>query len=199
MSKPGAKNADVNFSETQPLPFDHLDVFYSFKFSRENLDEAGEVKDVVKASPLKKRFDTVVVLTSDQAEAVSFSGTRIGRVKLLFHLPTQLKVIGTFKANVPDYWPKQVQAYVEWYTSPSLSEADEKYHNMASIQKIEGDRSWSIIPLSNIRQSCMLIPRFNKHTDKSQISWTSDTVLDSASSFLVNNWTSVYSYQTLYK
>jgi hypothetical protein len=197
--KAGATKADMENSETQPLPFDHLDVFYSFKFSKENLDEAGELKDMVKASPLKNRFDTVVVLTSDQAAAVGYAGTRIGRVKVLFRLPTEIKISGVLYARPPAFWPNQVLAYIEWYTPLSLSKADQATHNMVSVQKAEGAQSWSIVPLSNIRQSCMLIPKFNKHTSSSQASWTSDTVLDSASSFLINNWTSIYSYQTLYK
>lgn len=206
MLKPGATRADVQANETQPLPFEHLDVFYSFKFSRENMDGAGEVKDVVKASPSKNRFDTVVVLTSDLAEAVGFVGTRVGRVKVLFRLPTEIKIGGILFSSTPTFWPTQVLAYINWYTPPTLSSADETTHRMASVQKPpEGAQSWSIIPLSNIHQSCMLIPRFHSKPSNDistmalQDSWTSDTVLDSASVFLVNNWASVYSYQTLYK
>lgn len=115
MCKPGARNADVKASETQLLPFDHLDVYYSFKFSREHVDEAGDLKDMVKASPLKKRFDTVVVWTGDEAETVSFAGTRIGRVKVLFCFPTQVKLAGGYATDSPQHWPKHMLAYVEWY------------------------------------------------------------------------------------
>jgi hypothetical protein len=203
MSVPGAKIADVKASEALPIAFNHLDVFYSFKFSRENLDEAGDLKDMVKASPRKKRFDTVVVLTGDKAETVGFHGTRIGRVKVLFRLPTLVKMMnGALTTPAPSYWPQNVLAYIEWYTPLTLTTKAEEIHNMASVQKIsEGvpGQTWSIIPISNIRQSCMLIPKFDKHPISSQRSWKSDNVLDSASHFLINNWASIYSYQSLYK
>lgn len=79
-----------------------------------------------------------------------------------------------------------------------LSASDWGARNMATVKKaplLNGAPPWSIIPLANICQSCMLIPR-NVPSDSS---WTSNTVLDKASSFLVNNWSSIYSYKTLYK
>ncbi|KAE9384096.1 hypothetical protein BT96DRAFT_1008429 [Gymnopus androsaceus JB14] len=51
MLKPGSTNADVEDSITKPLPFDQLDLYYSFKFSPESLDDEKEIVDVVKATP----------------------------------------------------------------------------------------------------------------------------------------------------
>ncbi|KAJ3766345.1 hypothetical protein FB446DRAFT_617701, partial [Lentinula raphanica] len=76
MLKPGSTRQEVEGALYKRLPFDNLDVYYSFKFSPETLDEDNILKDVVKASPLRGgRFDTVVVLTGDSAGATSFSGT----------------------------------------------------------------------------------------------------------------------------
>lgn len=129
-------------------------------------------------------------------------GTRVGRVKVIFKLPTQLKLIGTHKTAAPSYWPTTALAYVEWFTPPTLTIQQRKVHNMASVNRsapqLDGSLLWSIIPLINIRQSCMLMPNFGASGTDSQSSWTSSNVLDSASSFLVNNWSSVNTYKTIY-
>lgn len=94
-------------------------------------------------------------------------------------------------------------AYVEWYAPPTLTIQQRKVHNMASIRKpppqADGSPLWSIIPLINIRQSCMLTPNFGYCSAALQSSWKSENVLDLASSFLVNNWSSVYTYKTIYQ
>lgn len=130
-------------------------------------------------------------------------GTRVGRIKVIFQLPIDLKLIGTHKTLAPVYWPRTPLAYIEWYTAPSLTVQQQKVHNMASVHKpplqADGCLPWSIIPLTNIRQSCMLSPNFSSSSSNSQSSWTSTNILDSAPSFLVNNWTSVYTYKTIYK
>jgi hypothetical protein len=75
---------------------------------------------------------------------------------------------------------------------------------MASVQKAytmerqERVLQWSIIPISNIRQCCMLVPDFDELPPGAGQSWTSSNVLDKADSFLINNWQSMYSYRTLY-
>lgn len=76
MLKPGATSADVTWAVSQSLPFAHVDVYHSFKFLTEQLEEgAVDQKDIAKASPLNGgRFDTVVVLTADTAESVSLQG-----------------------------------------------------------------------------------------------------------------------------
>ncbi|KAJ3718820.1 hypothetical protein C8R42DRAFT_697268 [Lentinula raphanica] len=126
MLNPGSSRAQVKAS-----------FLYSFKFSPETLDDDYSIKDVVKATPLKGgRFDTVVVLTGDSAETTSFSGTRIGRVKVIFCLPAQLTLIGTHKIPSPSWLPASVLAYVEWYSPPSQTPLEQKSHNMTTIHKL---------------------------------------------------------------
>ncbi|KIY60818.1 hypothetical protein CYLTODRAFT_460385 [Cylindrobasidium torrendii FP15055 ss-10] len=69
-----ARRPTIYRSDT--LPFEHLDVFYSFKLSAEGLhDPLDEEHDWVKASPLNGgRYDTVVVLNDDDAEVVGLQG-----------------------------------------------------------------------------------------------------------------------------
>lgn len=69
-------------------------------------------------------------------------------------------------------------------TSTSSSNPDQK--------KVQG----SILPLSHIRQSCMLFPVFPSSVPAH---WKADKVLDTASSFYINNWLSKYCYQTIWQ
>jgi len=128
---------------------------------------------------------------------VEISGTRIGRVKVIFTLPTILDTsLGPQPA--PPQWPKEPLAFVEWY-SPLANAAHVRHGMMYLVKKVknsQGNRvQGTIIPLANIRQSCMLFPIFDGTPDTT---WTPASSLDLASSFLVNNWLSKYSYQSIY-
>lgn len=57
-------------------------------------------------------------------------------------------------------------------------------------------RPGSIVPLGNIRQSCMLFPAFS-HGDV-PAEWKSENALDMTNTFYINNWLSKYSYQTIW-
>lgn len=133
------------------------------------------------------------------ASNVDILDTHIGRVKVIFQLPAALQIIGSYKSVAPSSWPKIPLAYIEWYTVPTLSQHDKNTHNMPSVKKsplqADGCPPWSIIPLTNIRQSCMLIPNFLKESSSS----ASDTTLDTTTTFFVNNWLLVYTYKTIYK
>jgi len=68
----------------------------------------------------------------------------------------------------------------------------------------QGHIQGSVIPLTNIRQSCMLFPIFPKLQTATGSSahlfadWTSENSLDRASRFLINNFLHKYAYQTLW-
>ncbi|KIY70442.1 hypothetical protein CYLTODRAFT_451745 [Cylindrobasidium torrendii FP15055 ss-10] len=147
------------------IPFDRIDVFHSFKFSREGLDDETRENDWVKASPLDGgRYDTVIVLDGDDAEVTGLQGTRIGRVCLVFRLPETVKIHDVL-VPYPAYWPRLPLAYVKWYTKPKLARGAADTHNLPYVAKEldkNGKQLFSIIPLSNIRQSCMLVPDFRK-------------------------------------
>jgi hypothetical protein len=98
--------------------------------------------------------------------------------------------------SAPTFWPKTLLVYIEWYSQ--LKPVAEPTHNMYSIRKVfgtDGKPTGSIIDLASICQSCMLFPNFEAAVDTS---WTSDNVLDSCSSFFINNWHSTYSYKTIW-
>ncbi|KAE9384380.1 hypothetical protein BT96DRAFT_1008138 [Gymnopus androsaceus JB14] len=135
MLKQAATCHSFEFALTQHFPFQQIDIYHSFKFSPEQLEEGLDPKDIVKASPLNGvRFDTVIVLTGDAAESVSSIGTRIGHVNVLFHLPSQLQLIGSNKIDSPTFWPRMVLAYIEWYTPSTLSLGEHASHNMTTVK-----------------------------------------------------------------
>jgi hypothetical protein len=61
--------------EDQPLLFSGLDIYHGFKLLREGLDDDDARHEIIKATPHGTgRFDTVVVMTSNQAESVGLKG-----------------------------------------------------------------------------------------------------------------------------
>lgn len=121
------------------------------------------------------------------------SGTRVGRVRVIFQLPQHIDA-GSGPQVVPNAWPKDPLAYVEWY-GVQRSLPDENT-GMYVIKKTT-ESQYSIVTLTSIRQSCMLLPRFDDYVDWKS-SWTSENVLDNASLFYLNNWQSSYAYQTIW-
>ena len=62
-----------------PLPFNRLDVYNQFKFSPFGLQDEEEERDIVKAIPISRhlpsgRFDTVIVLKTDNAKSTGLAG-----------------------------------------------------------------------------------------------------------------------------
>ncbi|KAI0711013.1 hypothetical protein C8Q72DRAFT_790571 [Fomitopsis betulina] len=193
------------------LPFSRIDTFHTLKFTTIPLTDNRPEHDVVKARPRigsePARFDTVVVLHDDNTEATGVQGTRIGRVKVIFKLPDTIYEHGSLnEMHAPEEWATQGPlAYVEWYAN--LPASADPVHMMYEVRKLplrtDGTPAGEIIPLSMIRQSCQLIPQFPKPTKERVVAtvptdWTSDSVLDKAQKFLLNNWASKYSYQTLW-
>ncbi|KAG2092950.1 uncharacterized protein F5147DRAFT_585707 [Suillus discolor] len=184
------------------LPFDQLDVWYSFKFSLDTLgnDIDGQKGiDLVRAQPGRGespgRFDVVVVAHKDGAESTGLHGMKVGRLRLIFCLS---EVIGLYN-EAPAVWPKHHFAYVEWLT---VSHSPGAHHNMYSVTKplpldTTGHLPGDIVPLSTIRQSCQLIPHLGAGVGWTE-QWRSNSVLNACPTFLLYNWSSKYVYQTLW-
>ena len=126
---------------------------------------------------------------------------------MIFSLPETIHEHGSYtEMAAPEEWAKQGPlAYIEWYAK-LLASADPA-HLMYDVRKMplraDGTPAGEIIPLSMIRQSCQLIPHFPKPTSADSpapvpLDWTSDTVLNNASRFLLNNWATKYAYQTIW-
>ncbi|KAF8145351.1 hypothetical protein K438DRAFT_1630258 [Mycena galopus ATCC 62051] len=192
---------------TARLPFTRLDVYHNFKFEPTALDPSAEPDDnnvanfqTVICRPQSAdctsppRFDTVICRNNSNAESTGLTGTRIGRVKVLFRLPEKLDT----GMPAPPNWPKTCLAYVEWFSA--FKPKHENNHNMYSIsvppRRANGFRQASIIPLTDIRQTCQLFPNFGRNDVPDE--WTTDTVLDMCPNFFVNNWASLYAYQSIW-
>lgn len=122
----------------------------------------------------------------------SLTGTRAGRIKAIFSLPD--KIHGN-----SSHWSTDPLAYVEWYTkfSPSPPNDHKMYTLSVPPLRQDGTRPGKIIPLSQIRQSCQLIPHYDTYNTVPR-HWTSENILDTCKIFWLNNWTSLYAYQTLW-
>ncbi|KAH9916351.1 uncharacterized protein B0H18DRAFT_884910 [Fomitopsis serialis] len=188
------------------LPFDRVDVYHKFRFKPCALSDGKEEEDVVKAVPgairlgRKNRFDTVIVLENEEAESTGVRGTRAARVKIIFTLPKKLPV-SQGGGPAPAWWPQEPLAYVEWYNR--FARAPDLVHLMYAVGKAprraDGLPQGKIIPLSQVRQSCHLIPHYPVGSQGAvPVDWTSENVLEKAASFHLNNWGGTYAYQTLW-
>lgn len=164
-----------------------------------------------KRQALPGRFDTVIVneghggLVSAEGKAFAVDkfklltrslGYQIGRVRVIFALPDdvaqQLEIDSNSSNTVPPYL-----AYVEWFTG--LQNGVNPNHRMFSVkQKLSsatGKRIASVIPLSDIRRSVHLLPKFGPVTPRG---WTSENVLDMCKTFYVNCFTDRHLYGTFF-
>jgi hypothetical protein len=118
----------------------------------------------------------------------------VGRLKIIFCLPQMISPDG-FIRHSPSEWPTGPLAYVTWYSRFKASpDSDTGMYRIQPAKDSTGQEQGCIIPLMNIRQSCMLVPSRATwdHT------WNSENILDKCDSFFVNNLQSKYAYQTVY-
>ncbi|KAJ3831121.1 hypothetical protein F5878DRAFT_677718 [Lentinula raphanica] len=182
------------------LPFRTLEVWHNFGLVPLKILDEPE-KSLIKAQPLSTtgkpaRFDTVLVLEEDSAQSTAVQGCRVGRLRVIFRLPhTVMDNRKGLMVKAPTDWPREPLGYVTWYTrfKPAPDQATGMYRVEPAIAS-NGMPHGAIIPLSNIRQSCMLVPG-RMSWDKE---WKSENILDECSSFFVNNLQTKYTYQTIY-
>ncbi|EPS93773.1 hypothetical protein FOMPIDRAFT_1055679 [Fomitopsis schrenkii] len=124
---------------TNNMPFNYLDIFHSFEFAPDSLNNDASETEAIKAKPVKghqpARFDTAVVLNSEDAEATGLQGTRIGRVKVIFRLLTLLNNPQTQQPlPAPANWASSGPlAYIKWYSK--LGSQADPTHMMYTVQK----------------------------------------------------------------
>ena len=118
----------------------------------------------------------------------------------MFKLPRRLPQIQGGQA-APAWWPTGPLAYVEWYTkfTPTADPAHLMYTVKKQPPAANGVLQGKIVPLSQIRQSCQLIPAFPRGVRGTvPMDWTSENVLDKAAKLHLNNMAGTYAYQTLW-
>jgi hypothetical protein len=96
-------------------------------------------------------------------------------VKLIFDLPARCVV------------KKTTMVYVEWYTQFN---AKDPHTGMFSLKRstINHKQAASIMPLSDLDRAAHLLPKFKKTVPRG---WSHDNVLDTATDFLFNWWTTI--------
>jgi hypothetical protein len=95
----------------------------------------------------------------------------VGQIRVVFSLPKD-----------ETQAPSERLAYVEWFTKFTSPESN---HGMYKLNRsMEGGaRVASIIPVSSIRRSIHLFPRFDHVVPED---WTSDNVLENCNTFYLN-------------
>ncbi|KAJ6580141.1 hypothetical protein DFH09DRAFT_912800 [Mycena vulgaris] len=185
------------------LPFNTVPVFHKIKYTTEDPYTAGgpidSVVDAIHVQPGKQlqngkellgRFDTALV-NDGTGQMAGIEGYRVAQIRVVFSFkPGQLKTLFP-----PGVAPPKYLAYVEWF-SP-FSPHPEPHHLMYKIKRSlkDGDRIASIIPVSHIRRSVHLIPKFGPVAPPE---WTSGNVLDKCPLFFVNSLSDRHIYATLF-
>jgi hypothetical protein len=90
-------------------------------------------------------------------------------------------------------FPHKHFAYVEWFTPFSRAQKDpnSKLFKIARLMEHNGEHRVSIIPISLIRCSVQLFPKFGP---QAPVSWQSSNVLENATSFYVNTFSDRFLY-----
>ena len=108
-----------------------------------------------------------------------FEGYRVGQVLVIFALP-----------NGVDGVPSEHLAYVDWFSKFTRPDRD---HQMFKLSRSLEDskRIASIVPISTIRRSVHLFPKFGSSVPEG---WSSDNMLKKCGTFYLNLFTDRHMY-----
>ena len=100
----------------------------------------------------------------------------------------QVRVIFTLPENADEHL-----AYIEWFSKFLAPEPD---HGMLRLNRMPdgGDRVTSIVPVSSIRRSVHLFPKFGPKVPEH---WTSTNVLEECTTFYLNSFSDRHMYYHL--
>ncbi|KAI1790839.1 hypothetical protein LXA43DRAFT_890291 [Ganoderma leucocontextum] len=181
--------------------FSRVPVFHRIKFTLEDAQRLGIMEsthDVVHARPERKdrlgrpvpaRFDTVLV-NEGTGGAVGVQGYRVGRVRIIFKLPSTAR-----ENHMPNVVLPGHLAYVEWYTAFTQPDRVHKMYKVSRCLNPQGERLAEVIEVRNIRRSCQLLPIFGHVTPRD---WTSSSVLDICKDYWINPFSDQHMYMTLF-
>ncbi|KAG2008939.1 spindle assembly checkpoint protein SLDB [Coprinopsis cinerea AmutBmut pab1-1] len=109
-------------------------------------------------------------INTGDGEVTGMDGYRVGRVRVIFSLPVKAQE-RLFNSEVQC---PELLAYVEWYTPiPAAPDHNTLLYKISTMEE-EGGHICSIIPLSDIRRSVHLYPKFGP---SAPVEWTSSTLL----------------------
>ena len=108
-----------------------------------------------------------------------FEGYRVGQVRVIFTLP-----------NGVDGVPSERLAYVDWFSKFTTPDRDHRMFKLGRSLE-DGGRIASIVPISTIRRSVHLFPKFGSSVPEG---WSSDNVLEKCGTFYLNPFTDRHMY-----
>ncbi|TFK58758.1 hypothetical protein BDN72DRAFT_781632, partial [Pluteus cervinus] len=174
--------ANLTFPESFSIPTYHF-VKFTQRDPHGHLNQSS-TSDIIHASPVREnarghdipaRFDTVLIGNKTEGGPQAY---RIAQVRVVFTLPCRVIEEDSNGDN------RIHLAYVELFTK--LPSAPEPNHGLYRIKRElkDGARVARIIPVSHIRRSVQLFPRFKR---SAPAEWTSSRVLEQCSEFFVNS------------
>ena len=101
----------------------------------------------------------------------------------------QVRVIFTLPESV-DGVPSEHLAYIEWFSKFTTPNYD---HRMLKLSRSleDGERVASIVPVSTIRRSVHLFPKFGSVVPEG---WSANSVLEKCTTFYLNSFTDRHMY-----
>ncbi|KAF8958080.1 hypothetical protein BDZ97DRAFT_1906593 [Flammula alnicola] len=185
---------------TLHIPFSMVLVFHRLKFWSHDVYAADplakNIVDSLHVEPARLdkydnivpgRFDVALINYGDGG-ASGVQGYCTGRIRCIFSLPPSAS-----ERWFPHGLPLKHLAYVEWYTPfrRSSFEPNSKMYRVSPLMS-GGAQKVSVIPISLIRESIQLFPKFGP---AAPTSWKSSNVLYQTSVFYVNLFLTAFNIQ----
>lgn len=190
------------------LPFTTVPVYHRLKFTvpgdttlakrvTSDLIHVRPERQTKRGSKIPARFDTALLNVGSGGKTgmqgtscppsilniyvtpCVFEGYRVGQVRVIFALPDSVDGI-----------PSEHLAYIEWF---SKFTTPDDHHGMFKVNRsLEGgERVASIVPVSMIRRSAHLFPKFGPAVPEG---WSADNVLEKCTTFYLNPFTDRHMY-----
>ncbi|KAK7461710.1 hypothetical protein VKT23_008136 [Stygiomarasmius scandens] len=186
------------------LPFHSVPVWHKLKFVNYELF-GKKTLDSICAHPRRynnkgkvtqsARFDTALIklkgLGNSDGDGDNFlKESRVGRIRVIFSLP-QGKLDTLFAVNS---MPPKHLAYVEWFSK--FNQRADPYSGLHTVkrQTASGTITSAVIPVEMLQRSVHLIPKWDGMVPSE---WSSESVLDDCSTFLLNVFKDEHTYFNL--
>ncbi|KAL0574790.1 hypothetical protein V5O48_007182 [Marasmius crinis-equi] len=190
------------------IPFASVQVWHRMKWTTPDIYSSVEhgtvVVDSAHVIPARKntrgkmvpgRFDTVLVNVAGAGDKFGVKGYCVGRLRLIIGL-NKTSLSELFQPDEYELVPPHL-AYIEWFTpfTPRPDSVSGLYRIARSADATAGSVDASIVPVSDIRRSIHLYPKFGPVAPPE---WTSSNVLDQAPHFYVNSFSDRHTYFTIF-